>query len=108
MGDVVIVAFRPTLGGEDALLALVNAHVPMLRALGLATDWPVTVLRAADGTLVEIFEWREGAIAQAHGMPEVAALWARFEAVCQYVRLQDLAEAQQLFATFEPVRAPNA
>ncbi len=65
MGDVVIVAYRPKPGREADLLALTRTHVPELRALRLATDRPATTMQAKDGTVVEVFEWQDGAIARA-------------------------------------------
>lgn len=102
MGRCVIVAYRPRPGQEAALAAAVRDHVPLLRAEGLATDRAATVMRAADGTVVEVFEWvsRE-AIESAHGNPAVQALWARFASACEHLPLASLAEARGLFAEFE-------
>ena len=100
----VAAAYRPKGGRARELLACVRDHLPVLRAEGLATDRPPLVLRAADGTLVEIFEWRsEEAIERAHGNPAVLALWDRFAACSDYVPLASLPEAQQPFSSFEPV-----
>lgn len=103
MGDIVIVTFRPKPGCEDRLDALVREHVPYLRSLGLATSMPETTMRAADGAVVEVFEWQDGAIKTAHAHPEVAALWERFSEVCTYETLASLPEAQTLFSSFRPL-----
>jgi quinol monooxygenase YgiN len=101
---VVIASFRPRSGQEAALLAVVREHVPTLQRLGLATTRASFVLRAADGTLIEVFEWVSGAaIDAAHRHPEVLAMWQRFEAACEYTSLKDLAEGQHPFAEFEPL-----
>ena len=103
MADVVIVAYRPNPGCDAALADLVADHVPFLRRLGLVTDRPASIMRAADGTIVEVFEWRDGAIETAHTLPECMALWARYDAFCTYVPLRELPESSALFATFRPV-----
>jgi hypothetical protein len=103
MGEMVIAAYMPKPGCEVALLALTVEHVPYLRTLGLVTDRPHLAMRAKDGTIVEVFEWRDGGTARAHEMPEIHALWQKFGAVCDYVPLLSLAEAANLFAMFEPV-----
>lgn len=101
MGPMVIAAFRPKPGREVDLLACVRDHLPILRAEGLATARPPIVLRAADGTLLEIFEWvSPAAIDAAHANPRVLALWERYAACCDYVTLADLAEAKQQFPSF--------
>ena len=54
--------------GEGARLELVRNHLPPLRAEGLVTDRAPILMRTADGTVVEIFEWvSQEAIAGAHG-----------------------------------------
>jgi quinol monooxygenase YgiN len=104
MGRFVIVAYAPKPGMADALLAAVRKHLQVLHAENLVTDRPAYVMRATDGTLLEVFEWRSAeAIAKAHATPAVQALWAEFGAACDYRPLSGLAECQQLFAEFEPV-----
>ena len=101
---MVIVAYRPKAGKDAVLLSEVRDHVHLLRSEGLATDRPATVMRAKDGSLIEIFEWASpAAIEEAHANPRVQAMWARFAACCDYVPLNSLAEAGEMFAEFEPV-----
>ena len=104
MGQIVIAAYRPRLGREKELLELVRGHVPILRDEGLATDRPAVAMRAQDGTIVEVFEWRSASSAdEAHTNPAVRALWESFGALCEFVKLADLPEARQQFPHFEPV-----
>lgn len=103
MGTVVIVGYKPKPGCEDNLLALVREHVPVLRALDLVSDRKPVIMKNKEGVIVEVFEWRDGAIEKAHGHPDVQALWERFAAVCDYVPLNTLPEAAEMFAEFEPV-----
>ncbi|WP_460500644.1 hypothetical protein [Dyella jejuensis] len=97
----VIVAYRPKPGREAELEALVREHVPCLRTLGLVTERPAQAMRAKDGTIVEIFEWQDGAIEAAHNSSRVAELWERFGNACDYVPLRELPEAEAMFAQFE-------
>jgi len=101
--QIVIVAYKPKPGKEKDLLQLTREHVPLLRKLGLATDHPATICRAAGGTIVEVFEWEAGAIARAHTHPVVEQLWHRYAAACDYVPLNTLPESSEMFAGFEPV-----
>jgi len=103
MGTAVIVAYRPKPGQAAALEALAREHVPLLRRLGLATERVATTLRADDGTLVEIFEWCDGAIETAHQLPEIQALWDRYRLVCDFIPLAQLPVAQDMFAHFTPL-----
>jgi hypothetical protein len=76
----------------------------MLRAQGLATRRPVVAMRAADGTLLEVFEWRSAAAMEAaHSHPAVLRLWKAYARVCDYVPLTQVAETAGLFASFSPV-----
>ena len=106
MNDLVIVAYRPKPDCEAHLLELLKDHVPFLRRLGFATERPSYLMQSKDGTFVEVFEWKEGAVAKAHEHPEVLAKWDQYEKVCDYTSLKDLLEAQDLFATFKPIDPP--
>ncbi len=102
MGRFVIAAFRPKAGQQDALRSLVERHRQVLRSEQLVTDHPPSAMRAADGTIIEVFEWRSAdAIAQAHRNAAVQALWAEFDTHCDYLPLVDLAESRHPFAEFD-------
>lgn len=102
MGRSVIVVYTPKPGMSAALQDVVAKHLGVLRAEALVTDRPAYVMRAANGSIIEVFEWRSAeAIHQAHGNPAVQALWSDFGAVCDYTPLAKLEEAQQMFAEFE-------
>jgi len=102
MSRFVIAAFRPRAGMQDALEAVVAKHWSVLRAENLVTERPRHAMRSMDGTIVEVFEWRSPqAIEAAHRNPAVQALWAEFEAACEYVPIAALPESQRLFSEFE-------
>ena len=104
MGSISVACYRPRTGCEEALLKLVRNHLPPLRSQGLVTERPSIVMRTADGTIVEVFEWvSQEAIAGAHHNPAVIELWKRFEAVCSYETPANLPEFQKMFSHFEPV-----
>ena len=106
---LVIVAYRPKPGKADVLLSEVRDHQPLLRSEGLATDRRPVVMRAVDGSLLEVFEWASpAAIEEAHSNPRVQAMWARFFACCDAVPLNQLAEAKNMFAEFTPVEFDHA
>ncbi len=103
-GVCVIVAYRPKPGKEDGLLELVRSRVPTLLQEGLVSDQAPTIMRARDGTIIEVSEWKSRkAIDAAHKNPNVLAMWEKFFAVCDCVPLNTLAEAAEMFAGFEPV-----
>lgn len=103
MGDMVIVAYRPKSGCDDALFELVKDHVPYLRRLGLVTDRSAHILQVQNGIIVEIFEWKTGALVSAHETADVQALWQKYAEVCDYVPLNELPETSDLFAQFKPI-----
>src|SRR5438128_7673917 len=103
-GIVVIVAYRPKAGKEKELLELVRSRVPTLKKENLVTDRAPTIMRARDGTIIEVSEWKpQEVIDAAHKNPNVHAMWNKFFAVCDCVPLNTLAEATEMFAAFEPV-----
>ena len=104
-GVIVIVAYRPKPGKEKELLELVRSRVPTLRKEDLVTDRVPTIMRAGDGTIIEVSEWKsQDAIDAAHKNPNVLAMWNKFFAVCECVPPNTLAEASEMFAGFEPIK----
>jgi quinol monooxygenase YgiN len=106
-GIVVIVAYRPKPGHEAELLELVSGRVPLLRKEGLVTDRVPVIMRAKDGTIVEVSEWKsQQAIEEAHRNPQVLAMWDKFFVVCDCVPLKTVPEAETMFAGFAPIPTP--
>lgn len=104
MGVIAVACYRPYTGRAEALLELVRNHLPPLRSLGLVTERSSIMMRSADGTIVEIFEWvSPEAIDRAHENPVVLDLWERFEAVCTYEMPANLPEFRKMFSHFEPI-----
>lgn len=102
MGVHVVVVYRPKPGRSEDVVNEVRRHVPELRRLGLATDETSLCLSAADGSIVEHFEWvSHEAMRSAHENADVQAMWKRFEACCDYGTLGGLPNAGALFAEFE-------
>ena len=104
MAKFVIVAYRPRPGKEKELLRLTREHLPILRSQGLATYKPSYVMKSADGTIIEVFEWISAeAIAAAHQNPVWQAMCGRYSEVCDYVSLENLIESKNMFAEFDSV-----
>lgn len=103
-GVIVIVAYRPKPGIEKELIALVRSRVPTLRKEQLVTNRAPIIMRTRDGTIIEVSEWKsQEAIDAAHKNPNVLAMWDKFFAICDCVPLKTLAEAEEMFAGFEPI-----
>ena len=104
-GQVVIAIYRPKPGKDADVRAILRRHVSTLRAAGLVTSRPVTLLQSfEDGTYLELFEWKDAAAAgKAHSTPAVAEMWKAFDEVATFVPLTSLAEANARFPHFRPV-----
>ena len=86
------------------MLDLIRSRVPTLANEGLVTDRKPTVMRAKDGTLLEVSEWKSAAaIEAAHNNENVWALWNRFAELCDCRPLKEVPEAAEMFAGFEPL-----
>ena len=108
-GIIVIVAYRPKAGREAELLEIVRSRVPTLRKEGLVTDRVPVMMRAKDGTIIEVSEWKSNeAIEEAHRNPRVLAMWDRFFEACDCVPLNLVPESATMFAGFEPIPTPPA
>ena len=99
MGRIAIVGYRPKPGQSEVLRGLLETHVSILREQGLATAREPVLMQAADGTMVEVFEWvSPEAIVAAHENPAVQSMWADFAAACDYIPVGGLTEATEMGA----------
>src|ERR1700761_4206529 len=104
MGRVVIVAYRPKPGKAEALKELTKTQVARLREQGLVTEREPIIMEAADGTIIEGFEWLSAeAIQQAHQNHEVHKMWGEYAEVCDSLPLNSVPETANLFAEFKAV-----
>jgi len=104
MGRIVIACYRPKPGKQAALRELIRDHLPTLRRQKLVTERAPITMEAADGTIVEVFEWASpAAIEAAHTNPAVLAMWKEYEKICDFVPLASVPEAAQLFSEFTPL-----
>ena len=104
MGRIVIVAYRPKPGKAADLEALMNSHLSTLKAERLVTDRESILMRAEDGTVIEVFEWRSReSIEVAHTNPVVQSMWRDYAEVCDFVPIARVPEASRLFSEFSPL-----
>ena len=104
MGRISIAAIKPKAGRENELLKVIDDRVPLLRRLGMVTDRAPIGMRSNDGVIIHVSEWVDDeAIDRAHSHPEVLALWERFGACSEYVKLDSLSESHDDFATFQSI-----
>lgn len=96
----VIVAYKPRPGMEARALEVLQRHMDVLRSEGLVTDYPSTLLRSRDGTLIEIFEWQPGAIDGTHTNPRVLSYWEEVGKLVDYSTISSVPEASQMFSPF--------
>ena len=104
MGILVICSYRPKPGREEEARLLMQGHVPLLRSHGLITERLEVQGVAANGELVEIFEWRS--VEKSRGAPAIAEIGAHWKAmgeVMDFVPLSELPEALHPFAHFMPL-----
>lgn len=100
----VIAAYRAKPGREAALDALVRRHGPLLKRLGFVGETAATILRAAEGEIVEIFAWKPGGYEKAHRHPEVLALWDQFSEACDFIPVTEVSGCDRIFTPFTPFR----
>jgi quinol monooxygenase YgiN len=103
-GSLSLSRIGPSPGKESETLDLVRNRVPTLRKEALVTERTPIIMRARDGTIIEVSEWKSReAIDAAHKNPNILAMWNRFFAVCDCVPLNQLPESGEMFADFEPI-----
>jgi hypothetical protein len=101
--EIVLAMYRPNTGKDSELRAAIARHVPALRKLGLITARATVLMKAKDGSYIELFEWTSAEAARrAHEHPEIAEIWEQMGAVGTFGKLKQLAEAEHEFPHFAP------
>jgi hypothetical protein len=94
--------YKPKPAQEEALMKLVERHLPKLRELGFATDRENYIARSQDGTIIEVFEWASmNAVNAAHQHPAVSDIWEKMSLVADFHPINKLAELNTPFADFK-------
>ena len=105
MGRIVIACYRPKPGKEADLASLMPTHLSTLRGEGLVTGRDSIMMKAKDGTIIEVFEWKSTeAIEAAHSNPVVGEMWKRYAEVCDFVPVGQVEEAMEMFSQFTPLK----
>ena len=101
MERIVIVAYKAKPGKLAELRILISTHQAILRGEDLVTDREAILMESADGSVVEVFEWRSvAAIEAAHSNARVTQMWGDFAQVCEFVPVASVPEAAELFSEF--------
>lgn len=92
-------------GQEEALMSLVERHLPTLRELGLATNKENYLAKSSDGRIIEVFEWASAdAISAAHQHPAISDIWEKMTLIADFLPINSLPEANNPFASFEMIK----
>ncbi len=86
---------------QSKLREILKKHVQTLRKYELITNAPVMLLESEDGTLMELFEWKdENASRVAHEHPAIRKIWGEMEGILEFPVLSNLPEANRRFPNF--------
>ena len=82
---------------------MVKNHVKVLRNQGLAALRPPMIMKSADGTVIEVFEWiSKQAIEDAKHNKDVQEYWDKYRDVCEIIPISQLIESNTSFSEFNP------
>lgn len=88
--------YKPLEGKDEELLKVIEQHIPKLREIGLITNRSSYLARSTDGTIIEVFEWKdEEAKRMAHSNEDIRHIWTLMEDLCTFPAMADLPEANK-------------
>lgn len=100
---ITMAMYQPHEGKEEQLNKVLKTHIKTLEAEELITSREPIRAAAADGTVIEIFEWKsEQAKDAAHESPVVSKVWNEIMEIADIKSLSSLAEADHPFPNFAP------
>lgn len=97
-----LAAYKAKPGQKEALMKLVERHLPQLRDLGFATGRENYVAESQDGTILEVFEWASmDAVNAAHQHPAISDIWEKMTLIADFFPIKELKECNGPFADFK-------
>jgi hypothetical protein len=99
-----MVIYRPYKGKEEALLPAVKSSYATLREKGFVTSKPPHLMRAADNSIIIVFEWsHDKAQEAAQADMDIQEPWKALSKLCIFEKPVNLSEFQQVFPEFEAI-----
>jgi len=103
--ELTFAMYRPKKGKEKELKKILKNHFPTLRRLGLITENSAHRVESKNGTVIEIFEWKNAAAKKkAHTHPDMRAIWGPMMDICDFPTMKNLPESESVFPNFKVVK----
>lgn len=94
--------YKPKEGKAQELLDIVKRHSAALRELELISNRDTYIAKSEDGTLIEVFEWKDiNAVNAAHQHPAIIDLWEKMTLIADFVPMNTLKEGAKPFPGFQ-------
>lgn len=104
MERIMVVAYRPYKGKEEAFRSLLFNQIEIYREEGLLSDRDPWYMQSKDGTYLGFFEWKSKAVVDSlETNPKIQQIWMQFEKICAFEKPASVPELQQLFSHFESI-----
>jgi len=101
MSKIAIIAYKPLPGFDSGFKEVLKEHTLALKEEGFITNKDVYQMQSLDGTVIEVFEWvSESSKKEAHEHPRIMEIWNRFYEYAEMVKLMDVMECHEPFASF--------
>jgi hypothetical protein len=99
-----IVVYKPYKGRDQELLPAVMASYRDLQKGGYVTTQPPKLMKATNGSIVLIFDWKdENTKNTAQTDPVIQQHWMALSKLCEFEKPMNLTECQQPFSDFESI-----
>jgi hypothetical protein len=100
---ITMALYQPHKGKEEQLNEILRKHIRTLEEENLITSREPIRAKSANGTIIEIFEWKsEQAKDAAHASSAVMKIWNEMMEVAEIKSLSSLEESKHPFPNFEP------
>ncbi|MBL7878115.1 MAG: hypothetical protein JNL53_20785 [Cyclobacteriaceae bacterium] len=104
MGRIFLIIYKPHKGKEQELLSTVKSgYAPMISG-GYVTDRAPILMRATNGSLLLIFEWKQqDSQDKAQADPAIQEQWMRVSKLSEFEKPESLKEFRDVFPEFESI-----
>ncbi len=102
MERIMIVAYRPYKGKEEAFRSQLFRQIKTYKEENLLSDREPWFMQSKDGTYLCFFEWKsKEVVAGLEANPKIQEIWMQFEKICSFEKPSSVPELQEMFSDFE-------
>lgn len=104
MRHIALILYSPRKDREQELIEMLQQNIPVMRKLGLVTDREQILASTKDGSIIQLFEWKnDDSQEQAMAHPVCQEMWLKVGNISEFQKPTAVAEFNEVFSMFKTI-----